>query len=53
MGKGNLHIIGIQEADEGTYQCRAENREDSADASAYVSVQGKPKIYLHTSYFQN
>lgn len=29
----------IQEQDGGNYQCRAENREDSMDASALIQIQ--------------
>lgn len=35
----SLRIIGIKEEDQGSYQCRAENREDSLDASATIQVQ--------------
>lgn len=35
----SLLITNIQEQDAGTYQCRAENREDSLDASANIHVQ--------------
>ncbi|ERL92477.1 hypothetical protein D910_09790 [Dendroctonus ponderosae] len=35
----SLRITKIQEQDGGTYQCRAENREDSLDASAAIEIQ--------------
>lgn len=38
----SLQILGLKEEDEGTYMCRAENREDSVDAVAHIQVQGKP-----------
>lgn len=34
-----LRITNIKEDDAGTYQCRAENRADSFDASATIQVQ--------------
>lgn len=37
----SLQIIGLKEEDEGTYMCRAENREDSVDAVAHIQVQGE------------
>lgn len=40
IGVGSLQIEDIQESDEGIYMCRAENHEDSFDASATVQVQG-------------
>lgn len=40
VGVGSLQIENIQEADEGTYMCRAENHEDSVDASATIEIQG-------------
>ena len=40
----SLRITNIKEEDAGTYQCRAENREDSLDASATIQVQVS---YLH------
>ncbi|XP_037573231.1 neogenin isoform X1 [Dermacentor silvarum] len=44
VGVGSLQIESIQEADEGTYMCRAENHEDSVDASAAVEVQVPPRF---------
>lgn len=38
-GTSSLQITNIQESDAGTYQCRAENREDSLDATATIQVQ--------------
>lgn len=38
----SLRITNIKEEDAGTYQCRAENREDSLDASATIQVQVSP-----------
>ncbi|CAH1125665.1 unnamed protein product [Ceutorhynchus assimilis] len=40
----SLRITRIQEQDGGTYQCRAENREDSLDASALVQIQVPPRF---------
>ncbi|XP_017786594.1 PREDICTED: neogenin isoform X2 [Nicrophorus vespilloides] len=40
----SLTIVRIQKEDEGTYQCRAENKEDSLDASAQIQVQVPPKF---------
>ncbi|XP_050711957.1 neogenin-like isoform X2 [Eriocheir sinensis] len=40
----SLHIHGLQEEDEGTYRCRAENREDSLDAVAHIQVQVAPRF---------
>lgn len=44
VGVGSLQIENIQEADEGTYMCRAENHEDSVDASATIEIQVPPKF---------
>ncbi|KAG1650914.1 Neogenin [Nymphon striatum] len=44
IGVGSLQIENIQESDEGTYMCRAENHEDSSDASADIIVQVPPRI---------
>jgi len=41
VGEGNLKISGLEERDAGTYQCRAENREDSIDVSAVLHVHGQ------------
>ncbi|XP_063919395.1 neogenin isoform X2 [Zophobas morio] len=40
----SLRITNIKEEDAGTYQCRAENREDSLDASATIQVQVPPRF---------
>ncbi|XP_031342956.1 neogenin isoform X2 [Photinus pyralis] len=40
----SLHIKNIQESDAGTYQCRAENREDSLDTHATLDVQVPPRF---------
>ncbi|XP_076267097.1 neogenin protein frazzled isoform X3 [Rhynchophorus ferrugineus] len=40
----SLRITKIQEQDGGTYQCRAENREDSLDASAAIEIQVPPRF---------
>ncbi|XP_066262767.1 neogenin isoform X2 [Euwallacea similis] len=40
----SLRITRIQEQDAGTYQCRAENREDSLYASAMIDIQVPPKF---------
>ncbi|XP_023218240.1 neogenin-like isoform X3 [Centruroides sculpturatus] len=42
VGIGSLQIENIREGDEGTYMCRAENLEDSEDASATLEVQVPP-----------
>ncbi|KAL1513925.1 hypothetical protein ABEB36_003263 [Hypothenemus hampei] len=40
----SLQITKIKEQDGGTYQCRAENREDSLDASALITIQVPPRF---------
>ncbi|CAH0551604.1 unnamed protein product [Brassicogethes aeneus] len=40
----SLRITKIKEEDAGTYQCRAENREDSFDESAIIQVQVPPRF---------
>ncbi|CAG9865498.1 unnamed protein product [Phyllotreta striolata] len=40
----SLRITNIKEEDDGTYQCRAENKEDSLDASAVIHVQVPPRF---------
>jgi neogenin len=40
VGEGNLKILNMEDSDRGTYQCRAENREDSTDVSATIDVHG-------------
>ncbi|KAK9876148.1 hypothetical protein WA026_011265 [Henosepilachna vigintioctopunctata] len=42
----SLKITNIQEVDGGTYQCRAQNREDSEDASAIIDVQVPPRFLV-------
>lgn len=42
----SLRITNIKEEDSGTYQCRAENREDSLDAPATIQVQVSEKYCL-------
>ncbi|XP_064471636.1 neogenin-like isoform X2 [Ornithodoros turicata] len=44
IGVGSLQIENVEESDEGTYMCRAENHEDSVDASATVEVQVPPRF---------
>lgn len=44
----SLRITKIQEQDGGTYQCRAENREDSLDASALIEIQVSFLRYFFT-----
>nr|CAD7586915.1 unnamed protein product [Timema genevievae] len=52
IGTGSLQISNVQEKDSGTYQCRAENRDDSGDATANVDVQELSFIYdLVPPYF--
>ena len=38
LGKGSLHIKEVRKQDAGTYQCRAQNSEDSIDAAAVLQV---------------
>jgi neogenin len=40
VGTGSLQISDVMEHDQGTYQCRAENRDDSVDATATLEVHG-------------
>ncbi|KRT85842.1 Immunoglobulin, partial [Oryctes borbonicus] len=42
----SLKITNIQEVDTGTYQCRAENKEDSKEASTDIKVHVPPKFIL-------
>ena len=44
LGSGSLRIGQLTEADVGVYQCRAENTEDSVDASANLDVQVAPRF---------
>ncbi|XP_077288752.1 neogenin protein frazzled isoform X2 [Arctopsyche grandis] len=43
-GSGVLFINSVKENDAGTYQCRADNREDSLDATAILDVQVPPRF---------
>ncbi|XP_068083914.1 neogenin [Anabrus simplex] len=49
VGTGSLQIINVQEKDQGTYQCRADNREDSVDATATLEVQVPPRFVKQPS----
>ncbi|XP_022661897.1 neogenin-like isoform X2 [Varroa destructor] len=42
VGVGSLQIESVQSQDAGSYMCRAENREDSLDASATLTVLVPP-----------
>ncbi|XP_034257103.1 neogenin [Thrips palmi] len=44
VGTGSLQVLNVEESDAGDYQCRAENREDSVDASATLEVQVPPRF---------
>jgi len=44
VGSGSLRIDGVTAADAGAYQCRAENSEDSADATATLDVLSPPRF---------
>ena len=41
IGTGGLQITQVNKNDDGNYICRAENSEDSADASATLEVHGE------------
>ena len=43
-GSGSLHIGDVTEEDDGVYQCRAENTEDSGDVTATLQVQVPPRF---------
>lgn len=43
-GSGSLYIGDVTEEDDGVYQCRAENTEDSADVTATLQVQVPPRF---------
>jgi hypothetical protein len=43
-----IQIKNIKVEDKGTYQCRAENSEDSADSAAIVEVQVLIEIVVPT-----
>lgn len=47
IGAGSLHIKDIKAPDAGTYQCRAENAEDSTDAAAVLEVM-RPPTFIKT-----
>lgn len=49
----SLRITRIQEQDGGTYQCRAENREDSMDASALIEIQVRNNSGFNFPFFFN
>ena len=44
MGEGSLQIKNVKVEDQGTYQCRAENSEDSVDSAAILEVQVGPRF---------
>ena len=44
IGKGSLHIKEVRGQDAGTYQCRAQNSEDSIDAAAVLQILRPPKF---------
>ncbi|KAL3885049.1 hypothetical protein ACJMK2_025148 [Sinanodonta woodiana] len=46
IGGGNLQILDLQEKDDGTYTCRAENSIDSADADAKLTVLAPPTFIV-------
>ena len=41
---GSLQIKDVRIEDQGTYQCRAENSEDSVDSAAELKVEVKPRF---------
>lgn len=43
VGQGSLQIKEVTVDDQGTYQCRAENSEDSVDAAAILEVLVAPR----------
>ncbi|XP_069703629.1 neogenin isoform X2 [Periplaneta americana] len=43
VGTGSLQISDVTEHDQGTYQCRAGNRDDSVDATATLEVHVPPR----------
>ncbi|XP_033610053.1 neogenin-like isoform X2 [Cryptotermes secundus] len=49
VGTGSLQISEVMEQDQGTYQCRAENRDDSVDATATLEVHVPPRFLKHPS----
>ncbi|XP_025206226.1 neogenin isoform X3 [Melanaphis sacchari] len=44
IGTGGLQITQVNKNDDGNYVCRAENHEDSTDASATLEVHIKPQF---------
>ncbi|CAB3375598.1 Hypothetical predicted protein [Cloeon dipterum] len=44
IGTASLQISKVQVRDAGAYQCRAENKEDSLDATANLKVQVPPRF---------
>ncbi|KAF0758740.1 neogenin [Aphis craccivora] len=44
IGTGGLQITQVNKNDDGNYICRAENHEDSTDASATLEVHVKPQF---------
>jgi len=44
LGAGSLRIENLDVQDEGVYQCRATNSEDSVDAAAALDVEAPPKV---------
>ena len=44
LGEGSLQIRNVHVGDEGTYQCRAENSEDSIDSAAILDVLVAPSF---------
>ena len=44
VGEGSLQIKMVRVEDQGTYQCRAENSEDSLDAAAILEVEIAPRF---------
>ena len=53
-GSGSLVIRGVEAGDEGGYQCRAENTEDSLDTGLELAVVAAPQLVRgprhHVSY---
>jgi neogenin len=43
VGQGSLQIKDVTVDDQGTYQCRAENSEDSVDSAAVLEVLVAPR----------
>lgn len=46
IGTGGLQITQVNKNDDGNYICRAENHEDSTDASATLEVHGELIFFL-------